>query len=238
MNRTLFQPPDVSVILPCAGAGSRFGAVYPKELHCLSPGRAVIDEALGPVAALAARGSRLRLIVVIGAHKTATVAHLERYADDFETLFTYQRRAAGPDLGGAIVSALPWCVGPTLLVLPDQILWGDGAEESLLRAVEHLEAAPTAVVATRLEDPNEITREGALRVEDLPAGPTITRAAEKPADPRGFNAAWAALAVRPDHLPHIVAAVDRTAVSPLIGAPAVMVEGCTNMTSPGIRRTR
>lgn len=237
MNRTLFQPPDVSVILPCAGVGSRFGAAYPKELHCLSPGRAVIDEALSPVAALAAHGSRVRLIVVIGAHKTATVAHLARYEGDFETLFTYQRQAAGSDLGGAIVSALPLCVGPTLLVLPDQIMWGDGAEESLLRAVECLEAAPTAVVATKLQDPAEISREGALRVEHLPGGPTVTRAAEKPADPQGFNAAWVSLAVRPEHLTHLVDAVDRSVVSPLIGASAVMVEGYTNMTSPGIRRT-
>ncbi|MET7869441.1 sugar phosphate nucleotidyltransferase [Streptomyces cyaneofuscatus] len=218
--------------------GARFGAPYPKELHCLSPGRTVIDEALNPVAVLAAHGARVRLVVVVGPHKTATMAYLKRYERDFEIAFTYQREVAGPELGGALLSAMAFCAGPTLLVLPDQILCGEGAERSALRAVELLEDASTAVVATAVDDPEEIKREGALRVEHLPTGARVTRAAEKPADPLGFNAAWASLAVRPDHRMNLVAAVNRNAESPLVGAPAVMVQSFTNMTEPERWRTQ
>jgi hypothetical protein len=149
-------------------------------------------------------------------------------------VFTYQ---TGAGLGGAITSAIPLCAGPTLLVLPDQILSGDGAETSAARALWLLNDAPVAVVAASLDDPEEIKREGAVRVEESTGGPRITRAAEKPADPHDFNAAWATLAVRPDHLTSLVAAVDGTATSPLVGAPAVLVTGYTNLTDPGRWRT-
>lgn len=99
--------PDVSVILPCAGDGTRFGAPYPKELHCLAPGVTVLDRSLEAVVELAKSGLNVRLVVVFGTHKLDTVSYLARYADTFQMVFVYQDESCGPGLDGAIRSALP-----------------------------------------------------------------------------------------------------------------------------------
>ncbi|MFD0267731.1 2-C-methyl-D-erythritol 4-phosphate cytidylyltransferase [Streptomyces sp. NPDC127106] len=232
MVETAPPGPAVSVILPCAGHGTRFGAAYPKELHCLEPGTAVIDRSLEPVLALADRGTAVRVVVVIGPHKTATVRHLHRYRSRLELVFVYQQEDSGR-LADAIRAALPLCAGPTLLVLADQVLRGPTAPGSAGELLARLERHDWAVVAAPLDDPVLLRDEGALRVEEGPDGPRVVRAAEKPADPEGFNAAWAAVAVTPERRHLLPALLDRTGPGPLAGAAVVWVEDFGNGTSPG-----
>ncbi|MFE4646120.1 hypothetical protein ACFRFS_34850, partial [Streptomyces sp. NPDC056730] len=82
--------PDVSIILPCAGFGTRFGAPYAKELHCLAPGVTVLDRSLETVVELAESGLNVRLVVVFRTHKLDTVSYLARYAETFQMVFVYQ----------------------------------------------------------------------------------------------------------------------------------------------------
>nr|ADZ45330.1 putative nucleotidyltransferase [Streptomyces sp. NRRL 30471] len=224
--------PDVSVILPCAGHGTRFGAAYPKELHCLEPGSAVVDKCLDPVLALAERGLTVRIVVVLGPHKLATAEYLHRYRKRYQLVFVYQEEETA-ELPGALRAALPLCTGPTLLVLADQVLHGPAARHSAGELLDHLGSHDWAVVAARVEDPVLLQAEGALRVEDRATASRVSDAAEKPADPAGFNAAWAMVGVVGKHRWRLPEVCDRSAPSPLIGAPVTWVDGFDNGTSPG-----
>ncbi|GLY37891.1 hypothetical protein Amsp01_039150 [Amycolatopsis sp. NBRC 101858] len=217
--------PDVSIILPCAGLGTRFGAPYAKELHCLAPGVTILDRSLEAVVELVKSGLTVRVVVVFGTHKLDTVKYLARYAGTFQLVFVYQDDVAEPGLDGAIRSALPMTWGPVALVLPDIVVSGVG---SLLAAVRQTEVAGWSVVAAEERDPGTLRQMGALTVAAEDGVGTVEAAAEKPADPAGFNALWGMVAVAADEAHRLPDVARRDADSPLAGAVALMVERIVN----------
>ncbi|MFD8418527.1 hypothetical protein [Streptomyces sp. NPDC059466] len=228
MQRPSVPVPDVSIILPCAGFGTRFGAPYSKELHCLAPGVTVLDRSLEAVVELAKSGLNVRLVVVFGTHKLDTVTYLARYADIFQLVFVYQDQSFEPDLDGAIRSALPMTQGPVALVLPDIVVSGAGSAGSLLAALRHTEAAGWSVVAAEERSPDTLRQMGALALVEGPGVVTVGAAADKPADPAGFNAFWGMVAVAEDEAHRLPDVVSKGVDSPLAGAVALMVEGIVN----------
>lgn len=217
--------PDVSIILPCAGSGTRFGAPYAKELHCLAPGVTILDRSLEAVAELVRSGLTVRVVVVFGTHKLETVKYLARYAGMFQLVFVYQDGSAQPGLDGAIRCALPMTRGPVALVLPDIVVSDVG---SLRAALRHTEVAGWAVVAAEEPDPVVLRQMGALTVVDGSGDVLVKAAAEKPVDPAGFNALWGMVAVAEDEAHRLPDVVVKEADSPLAGAAAVMVERIVN----------
>ncbi|MGW4058152.1 hypothetical protein ACWEGE_07725 [Amycolatopsis sp. NPDC004747] len=217
--------PDVSVILPCAGFGTRFGAPYAKELHCLAPGITVLDRSLEAVVELVKSGLSVRVVVVIGPHKLDTVKYLARYAGTFQLVFVYQDDVAEPGLDGAIRCALPLTRGPVALVLPD-IVVSDVA--GLLAAVRQTDVAGWSVVAAEERDPGVLRQMGALAVTGENGVATVQAAAEKPADPAGFNALWGMVAVTAEQAHRLPDVARRDAASPLAGARALMVARIVN----------
>ncbi|MEV6638660.1 hypothetical protein [Amycolatopsis sp. NPDC051371] len=217
--------PDVSIILPCAGLGTRFGAPYAKELHCLAPGVTILDRSLEAVVELVKSGLTVRVVVVFGTHKLETVKYLARYAGTFQLVFVYQDDSAQPGLDGAIRSALPMTWGPVALVLPDIVVSGVG---SLLAALRQTDMAGWSVVAAEERDPGTLRQMGALTVADEGGVVTVEAAAEKPADPSGFNALWGMVAVAEDEAHRLPDVARRDADSPLAGAVAHMVERIVN----------
>ncbi|WP_206796512.1 hypothetical protein [Amycolatopsis sp. MtRt-6] len=223
--------PDVSIILPCAGFGTRFGAPYAKELHCLAPGVTVLDRSLEAVVDLARSGLAVRVVVVFGTHKLDTVKYLARYAGTVQLVFVYQDETAGPGLDGAIRCALPMTRGPVALVLPDIVVSGAGSAGSLRAALASTEVAGWAVVAAEESDPGTLRQMGALTVvgsSDSADDVVVKAAAEKPADPAGFNALWGVVAVAEEEAHRLPDVVVREADSPLAGAVALMVERIVN----------
>ncbi|MFF3499665.1 hypothetical protein [Streptomyces sp. NPDC003247] len=222
--------PDVTVVLPCAGLGVRFGAPYSKELHCLAPGVSVIDRSLETVVELAGSGLEVRVVVVFRAHKLDVVAHLAHYTRDVRMVFVYQDESFGDDLGGAIRTALPLAEGHVVLVLPDITLHGPGSEGSLVEAVRRTPASGWCVVAART-GPDALTELGALRLDGHGDGTRVVAAEEKPARPDGYNAAWAMVVASPEEAHRLPDIASRGADSPLVGAQAVEVAGFTNFNS-------
>lgn len=232
MHSPSVPAPDVSVILPCAGIGSRFGAPYPKELHCLAPGVTVLDRSLESVVELVKSGLHVRLVVVFGKHKLDTVRHLARYAEIFHMVFVFQDESYGPGLDGAIRSALPMTRGPVALVLPDIVVTGPDTAGTLLSAVRHTAVSGWSVVAAEERDPETLRQMGALTVAEEDGVLTVAAAVDKPADPSGYNAFWGMVAAgeaEAHRLPDVVA---EGAASPLAGAVAVMVDGIVNYNTP------
>lgn len=232
MHSSSVPAPDVSVILPCAGFGARFGAPYPKELHCLAPGVTVLDRSLESVVELAKSGLRVRLVVVFGTHKLDTVSHLARYAETFQMVFVFQDESFGPGLDGAIRSALPMTHGPVALVLPDIVVTGSDTAGKLLAALRHTERTGWSVVATEERDPDTLRQMGALAVAEAGGVLTVGAAADKPADPSGFNAFWGMVAVTEGEAHRLPDVVANGTASPLTGAVALMVDGIVNYNTP------
>jgi hypothetical protein len=224
----MHSSPDVSVVLPCAGFGTRFGAPYAKELHCLAPGVTVLDRSLEAVVELTKSGLNVRLVVVFGAHKLDTVSYLERYAGTFQMVFVYQDESFEPGLDGAIRSALPMTQGPVALVLPDIVVSGVGSAGSLLAAVRQVEVAGWSVVAAEERDPGTLQQMGALAVVEGGGIKTVEAATDKPADPSGFNAFWGMVAVAEQEAHRLPDVVSKGVESPLAGAVALMVEHIVN----------
>ncbi|MEV6442662.1 hypothetical protein [Amycolatopsis sp. NPDC051716] len=217
--------PDVSVILPCAGFGTRFGAPYAKELHCLAPGTTVLDRSLEAVVELVKSGLSVRVVVVFGPHKLDTVKYLARYAGTFQLVFVYQDDVGEPGLDGAIRCALPLTRGPVALVLPDIVVSG---VDSLLSALRQADVTGWSVVAAAERDPGVLRQMGALAVTRDAGVVTVEAAAEKPADPAGFNALWGMVAVTEDQAHRLPDVARRDAASPLAGARALMVARIVN----------
>ncbi|MEV6823870.1 hypothetical protein [Amycolatopsis sp. NPDC051102] len=217
--------PDVSIILPCAGFGTRFGAPYSKELHCLAPGVTVLDRSLEAAVELVKSGLDVRVVVVFGTHKLDTVKYLARYAGTFQLVFVYQDGETEPGLDGAIRCALPMTQGPVALVLPDIVVSDVG---SLLAALRETKVAGWSVVAARERDPGVLRQMGALTVNGTDGTVTVEAAAEKPADPAGFNALWGIVAVAAAEAHRLPDVARRDADSPLAGARALMVERIVN----------
>ncbi|MFD7896659.1 hypothetical protein [Streptomyces sp. NPDC059743] len=220
--------PDVSIILPCAGFGTRFGAPYSKELHCLAPGVTVLDRSLEAVVELAKSGLNVRLVVVFRTHKLDTVSYLARYAETFQIVFVYQDESFEPGLDGAIRSALPMTQGPVALVLPDIVVTGAGSAGSLLAALRQIGVAGWSVVAAEERDPDTLQQMGALAVVEGDGVVTVGAAAEKPADPSGFNAFWGMVAATEEEAHRLPDVVSKGTDSPLAGAVALMVERIVN----------
>jgi hypothetical protein len=228
---SISSPAQVSVILPCAGAGRRFQAPYPKELHCVAPGVSAVDQALAPVLDLTRQGVHVRVVAVVNAEKLAVARHLDRYGDSIDFAFTMQRPRHGFDLHGALNAAAPLCTGRVLVVLPDQTCDWDQADNPL----QYIVRSPGwAVLAAPLSDPAALTAEGALRVEPAETGKghVVVLAAEKPADPAPFNSAWVAFGLPAADLPRLGEVFRPEGPSPLVGAVARHVTGYRNLTRP------
>ncbi|WNV88967.1 hypothetical protein [Umezawaea sp. Da 62-37] len=228
MRRSPATTPDVSIILPCAGFGTRFGAPYSKELHCLAPGVTVLDRSLEAAVELAESGLRVRVVVVIAAHKLDTVAYLTRYAGTFHVVFVYQDESFEPGLEGAIRSALPLARGPVVLVLPDIVISGAGSAGCLVEALRRTRVAGWSVVAAEERDPDVLRHMGALAVVAGDAGMVVEAAADHPADPADFNAFWGMVAVAEEEAHRLPDVVGKGTDSPLPGAAALMVERVVN----------
>ncbi|MFJ4643088.1 hypothetical protein ACIP6Q_06060 [Streptomyces bobili] len=229
--------PDVTVILPCAGFGLRFGAPYSKELHCLAPGVSVIDRSLETVVELARSGLSVRLAVVFRTHKLDVVGHLAGYTRDLNMVFVYQDDSFEDSLSGAIRTALPLAEGRVALVLPDITLVGPGSERSLVEAVGRTEPSGWCVVAARGFAPEALRELGALRLAEHEEGVRVLAAEEKPRRPDSFNAAWAMVVASPEEAHRLPEIALQGADSPLVGASAVEVAGFINFNTaetPGL----
>jgi hypothetical protein len=188
----------------------------------------VLDRSLEAVVELAKSGLNVRLVVVFGTHKLDTVSYLARYAGIFQMVFVYQDQSLEPDLDGAVRSALPMTQGPVALVLPDIVVSGAGSAGSLLAAFGRLEVAGWSVVAAVERDPGTLQQMGALAVVERGDVMTVRAAADKPADPSGFNAFWGMVAVSEEEAHHLPDVVSKGSDSPLVGADALLVERIVN----------
>lgn len=228
--------PRLTAIVPCAGAGARFGAPYPKELHCLAPGVTVVDRSFAPLLGLAETGSDIRVALVVDSDRHATISHIGQLADRLDIVAVFQPPSSHlAGTAAAVHRALPLCSGPVLIMMPDQYFDLAEDEDNPLERALGLLGEPAdrpVVLAAAIDDPAELRVEGALSVVDGGDGHFVAAATEKPDDPRGFNAVWAAVLFPSPVVEDVVQLFDPGAPSPLIGAKVVHVNGYRHLTYP------
>jgi hypothetical protein len=220
----------ITVLLPCAGEGSRFRAPYPKELHCIARGMTALDAALAPVVDLA-RNCPVRLVAVAGPGREPTLERLYPYGEILDLWITFQNDRHGSEMPGALRAARDLVSERVLVVLPDQHFSWTPQANPLVDCVAALRTGDWGVIAAP-PGTRPLSEDGALAVTAGPHGLRVTAAAEKPPDDTGFDAAWVVLGLRRsawDRLPDVFR---RTAVSPLIGAPVVFVDGYRHLHVP------
>ena len=215
---------QVRVVLPCAGAGSRLGLPFPKELAPLSPGRVLIDSSLDLIRACAAD---VRVILMTDGRREATARYVRDRLPGISVAEILQDPDA-PDMTEAVLCLEPWLGYANVLLLPDVLYsWaGDPVGEVAEAAVSY----GFAVAAVKA-GPEQVRDAGALRT----ANGRVTAFEDKPADPSPYEALWGMLAFTNgsfglDGLRLVAASASKArtgpvADPPVAGAPVVWLAG-------------
>lgn len=196
-NRVFSEPSEkITIILPCAGEGSRLGLADPKELYMIRPGVRLIDFSLAHINAYPFK-EQLRVVVVIKPGKQDvsdyTADRLPGIRVD-EVLFD-ENYSEWP---GSVFSANALYSGKNLVLLPDSFLslaadiggihTRDAEGCTLVElAREALSKHKVVFGAIPCSDAAILANMGAMRVE----GGLVTAFQDKPgADLERFNSFW------------------------------------------------
>lgn len=195
---------DLTVILPCAGSGTRLGLKRPKELFEILPGTCLIDFSLAHIKA-ALSLTNIRVAVVIRSWKTEVADHVRRELPGaaVEPVLFDESFKEWP---GSVYSAARTFSKHNLVLLPDSILnvakgdqsFGpichDTKGSSLVELVSVFLAKYKAAFGyIECTDRRILRKLGALRVE---AG-QVTAFQDKPEESFArFNGFWGCYAFR------------------------------------------
>ncbi|MFF2618797.1 hypothetical protein [Kitasatospora sp. NPDC058046] len=238
-----------TVVLPCAGTGSRLGLPIAKELVPTGPGRVALDHTLD---LLAQHAERLRVVAVLGPGREATARHLTaRCADLGLPLALCSQDAKLPESTGAVLSCAAWWGPATAVLLPDQILTRP-VPHAIGGLLDLVGAGHRAAFLTAAEsDPRRLAVDGALLLETAAGDPwpRVADFADKPGLERAhrFNAVWFAYAFAGAHGPSVLDVLHRATLhrplgpgglAPLLGAPTLDVGPFTDLgTWPSLAAT-
>jgi len=172
-----FPQADLTVVLPCAGAGKRLGLKRPKELFEIVPGTRLIDFSLAHIEAALTK-KKLRIAVVIRPDKREVADYVRRKLPQVEVqavLFDDSYH----EWPGSVYSAAGVFSGHNLVLLPDSLLnAGKGVDHNgpvcrdeqgltLVEAVARELANHEVVFGwTACSDVHVVKKLGALRVEE------------------------------------------------------------------------
>ena len=181
---------DLTVILPCAGKAARLDLPYPKEMMKIDNRHALIDYSFDFF-----RHSEMnvRFVIVVRPEKANLVQYLARYADTFDLVFAYQKKAY-PEVIGAIRSVKGLFGEQNLVLLPDTIMELRAGSPRLEELIgKALEVSDWAFLYKTETDEARLRQMGCLAVKDS----RIVDYKDKPlTEVSRFNAYWTGFAFR------------------------------------------
>ena len=77
----------LTVILPCAGEGTRLSLPYPKEIHSIEKNKSLIDYSFDLFANYGRRD--VEFVITLNENKTDILKYLSRYKSRFNISFTF-----------------------------------------------------------------------------------------------------------------------------------------------------
>jgi len=177
-----------SVILPCAGKGTRLGLPYPKEVHRLSQSKSLVDFSLNHV--LACPEIIGRAVTVLAPGKEMVFEYVARQlGDEVEASSAYFNEHY-TEWPGSIRSAEAHFLERNVALLPDSVLVPVGGARLLAQFDKAFDDGADLVFAYVPEqDRARLQALGALRVN----GHTVEEFCDKPRldNPSAFNGFWA-----------------------------------------------
>lgn len=196
----------LNVILPAAGAGTRLGLPYPKELHRVEEGASLIDYSLRHIRQAGEAVDSVTLTLVPG--KEAVAEHVRSVLPGVDVR-TCQFNPAYSEWPGSILSSEPLFASRNVVLLPDSVIAmrsGDALFECYRQAFDAGDEVVFAYKPVGAADP--ITALGALKVE----GERVTDFHDKPdaGVASGYNAFWASFGFTGSMGPKLLALMMRS----------------------------
>ena len=187
----------VTVILPCAGEGSRLGLKRPKELYEVEPGKPMIGYSLDLIRSVAElMHAPVRVVVVMRQGKESVVESVETALKPAGVeVVSVQFDEKLSEWPGSIHSAREFFSDKNVVLLPDSYI-ETGGRLLIAEMLEALQHHSLVMGAKQSTDPAEIRRLGALRLSDTGSGEAVLEFADKPEDASRFDAIWGCFAFR------------------------------------------
>ena len=181
---------DLTVILPCAGEGTRLSLPYPKEVHSIEKNKSLIDYSFDLFSNYGRRD--VESVITLNENKTELVKYLSRYKSRFNISFTYFNPVE-TEYTGSIKSARHLFGEKNLVLLPDTFMKMKSSQDIVELVSESLNETGFTFFYKRESDPNMLKTKGALSiVDDL-----VQEYEDKPQENQdSFNSFWTAFAFR------------------------------------------
>ena len=120
----------ITVILPCAGEGTRLSLPYPKEIHSIEKNKSLIDYSFDLFSNYGRRD--VQFIVTLTEDKTDIIRYLSRYKSRFNISFTFFNPKE-TEYTGSIKSAKHLFGEKNIVLLPDTYLKLKESDGNMLR---------------------------------------------------------------------------------------------------------
>jgi len=181
----------LTVILPCAGEGTRLSLPYPKELHSLEKNKSLIDYSFDLFSNYGRRD--VEFVITLNENKTELVKYLSRYKTRFNISFTYFNPTE-TEYTGSIKSAKHLFGEKNLVLLPDTFLKLKSSQDIVNLVSDSLNETGFTFFYKKEDNPNMLKTKGSLFIDD---NNLVQEYEDKPQeDLDNFNAFWTAFAFR------------------------------------------
>jgi len=196
---------SVSIILPCAGHGTRLKLPYPKELIKINEDMSIIDYSFHHI--LESR-IRPRVVVIIGPHKFDTARYLyEKYNDKVDLVFVFQKTNE-KEITGAIRSAEHLFGDKNILLMPDTIIEYKDRKVSLIdNMIDSLNNQPFVFVHKNEASVTRLKLFGALNIQDK----KVIDYKDKPVkNVENYNAFWVSFGFKKKVFGEVISVIEQS----------------------------
>lgn len=154
---------NLTVILPCAGEGSRLSLPYPKEIHSIEKNKSLIDYSFDLFSNYGRRD--VEFVVTLNENKTELIKYLSRYKNRFDISFTFFNPKE-TEYTGSLKSARHLFGEKNLVLLPDTFLKLKSSQDIMTLVDDSLNETGFTFFYKKETDPKMLTTKGCLVVDD------------------------------------------------------------------------
>tara|TARA_B100001093_G_scaffold111070_1_gene103448 strand:- start:7111 stop:7857 length:747 start_codon:yes stop_codon:yes gene_type:complete len=186
-----FDMSDLTVILPCAGEGTRLSLPYPKEIHSIEKNKSLIDYSFDLFSNYGRRD--VQFVITLNENKTELVKYLSRYKSRFDISFTFFNPAE-TEYTGSIKSAKHLFGEKNLVLLPDTFLKMKSSQDIVNLVSDSLNETGFTFFYKKENDHGMLRTKGSLSIDE---NNLVQEYEDKPQENLdNFNAFWTAFAFR------------------------------------------
>jgi NDP-sugar pyrophosphorylase family protein len=182
---------NLTVILPCAGEGTRLSLPYPKEIYSIQKNKCLIDYTFDLFSNYGRRD--VQFVITLNENKTEIVKYLSRYKHRFNISFTYFNPTE-TEYTGSIKSAKHLFGEKNIVLLPDTFVKMKTSEDIIEMVNNSLNETGFTFFFKRENSPDMLKTKGALVISN---DNQVLDYEDKPQENLDrFNAFWCAFSFR------------------------------------------